>query len=362
MGDTDIMETDSQHSNLQSKHLKEGPMRKILFFMMVVVVFSGCAVHKSMYVPYNDRGHQDAAYEWAPHDDGGEWWYLTGYASDRNNKLYLYQITIFHAHLIRYPVNLLEVYPLHLSFTDCATGQHIFYENIKFSSGDVYADSKCAVFQDSRICLDNRQIKIVGESDKLRLKLEGTLVKDAAWHGKDGVIVMGHPDKPNERSYYYSFTNIQTTGEIEFKDEKGDWTKIDGTGKSWFDRQWGRFTEVGWEWFSFRFFDDEEIMLFPFPKTGSKEGTYIDRKGNVTAFENYTYQVKKFTMFNGKKIPLGWNVSVPFKEKEYEVIPLVEDQFNPSKLNNYWEGLCKVLNPKGELVGYAIIETPGSAY
>jgi predicted secreted hydrolase len=259
-------------------------------------------------------------------------------------------------------VNLLEIYPLHLSFTDCSTGQHVFYEEIKFSSDEIYADSRCAVFKDSKICLDNQQIKIVGVSDKLKLNLEGTPTKDAAWHGKDGVIVMGHPDKPKERSYYYSFTNIATKGVIEFKDEKGNWIKIDGNGKAWFDRQWGRFTEVGWEWFSFRFFDDEEIMLFPFPKTGSKEGTYIDKKGNVIPFDNFTYSVKKFKMFNGKKIGLGWNVTVPFKEKEYEVVPIVEDQFNPSRINNYWEGICKVLNGKGELVGYAIIETPGSAY
>ncbi len=201
-------------------------MRKILVFLVVAIVLSGCALNKSVYIPYNDKGHKDAAYEWAPHDDGGEWWYLTGYASDQNNKLYLYQITIFRGYLIRHVV-LLEAYALHLSFTDCSTGQHVFSEDIKFSSDEVYADSRCAVFKDSKICLDNQQIKIVGTSDKLKMNLEGTSTKDATWHGKDGIIVMGHPDKPKERSYYYSFTNIATKGVIEFKDEKGNWIKID---------------------------------------------------------------------------------------------------------------------------------------
>ncbi len=337
-------------------------MRKILIFLVLAMVLSGCAFNKSVYIPYNESGHKDAAYEWAPHDDGGEWWYLTGYVSDSSNKLYLYQFTIFRGWLIRNAVNLLEIYPMHLSFTDCSTGQHIFHEDIKFSSDEVFADSRCAVFKGSRICLDNQQMKILGESDKLELNIEGTIAKEAAWHGKDGVIVMGHRDKPNERSYYYSFTNITTKGVIKFKDEKGVWRSVNGSGKAWFDRQWGKFTEVGWEWFSFRFFDDEEIMLFPFPKTGVKEGSYIDKKGKVTTFDNFTYTVKKFGTFNGTKIPLGWNVTVPFKEKEYEVIPLVEDQFNASRINKYWEGICKVLNRKGELVGYAVIETPWSAY
>ena len=333
-------------------------MRKILVFLVVAIVLSGCALNKSVHIPYNDKGHKDAAYEWAPHDDGGEWWYLTGYAPDQNNKLYFYQFTIFHG----YKARLLEAYALHLTFTDCSTGQHVFSESIKLSSDEVYADSQCAVFMDSKICLDNQQIKIVGVSDKLKLNLEGTSTKDATWHGKDGIIVMGHPDKPKERSYYYSFTNIATKGVIEFKDGKGNWIKIDGNGKAWFDRQWGRFTELGWEWFSFRFFDEEEIMLFPFPKTGVKEGTYIDKKGNTTRFDNFSYTVKKMRTFNDKKIGLGWNVTVPFKEKEYEIIPIVEDQYNPSKLQEYWEGICKLLNNKGELVGYTIIETTGSAY
>jgi predicted secreted hydrolase len=103
-------------------------------------------------------------------------------------------------------------------------------------------------------------------------------------------------------------------------------------------------------------------MLFPFPKTGSKEGTYIDKKGTTISFDNFTYNVKKFEMFNGKKIGLGWNVTVPFKEKEYEVVPVVEDQYNKARLQDYWEGICKVFNNRGELVGYGVIETPGSAY
>jgi predicted secreted hydrolase len=337
-------------------------MRKILFFLVVAMVLSGCAYNKSVYVPYNDSVHKDATYEWAPHDDGGEWWYLTGYASDQNNKLYLYQITIFRGYVIHHIVSLLEAYALNLSFTDCSTGKHVFSEDISFRSDEAYADSQCAIFKDSMMCLDNQKIKIVGKSDKLKMNLEGTSTKDVIWHGKDGIIVMGHPEKPKERSYYYSYTNITTKGVIEFKDEKDNWVKIDGGGKAWFDRQWGRFSELGWEWFSFRFFDDEEIMLFPFPKTGSKEGTYIDKKGTAIIFDNFTYNVKKFEMFNGKKIGLGWHVTVPFKEKEYEVVPVVEDQYNPSKLQGYWEGICKVFNGKGDLVGYAIIETPGSAY
>lgn len=337
-------------------------MKRILVFLSVALVLAGCAFNKSVYIPYDKAVHKDAAYEWSPHDDGGEWWYLTGYASGQNGKPYLYQITIFRGYAIRHGISLLEAYSLHLSFTDSSTGQHVFSEKIKMSSDTVYGDARCTVFKDSSMCFENGRITIDGRSDKLRLNLECTPVKDAVWHGKDGIIVMGHPDKPKERSFYYSFTNMATKGAIEFQDEKGSWVKIDGNGKAWFDRQWGKFSELGWEWFSFRFFDDEEIMLFPFPKTGTKEATYVDRQGKVVRFDDFTYSVKEFKTFDGNKIGLGWNVTVPFKDKEYVVAPLVEDQYNPSFLQKYWEGICTVMNKKGELVGYCIIETPTSAY
>ena len=331
-------------------------MKKLLLLLCFGLLLIGCATNKTSYIPYHDTIHKDIWYEWSPHDDGIEWWYLTGYVSDKNDELYFYQFTIFRACLIRYPIYLFDAYALNLSFTDCSTSHHIFVEDIKLPSDSVYGDSKCIVFKDTNVCIDKENIKIQGNSDTFRLNLEGKAAKSPVWHGRDGKIIMGHPDLPRERSYYYSFTNIDTQVNIEFKDKQGNWTTVNGSGKSWFDRQWGRFSEVGWEWFSFRFFDNEEIMLFSFPKTGHKEGTFIDKKGRVVTFNDYKYDVKKVVSFNGKKIGLGWKISLPFKEKEYEIVPIVEDQFNPFSKNNYWEGIAKVFNNQGQLVGYCVIE------
>jgi predicted secreted hydrolase len=99
-------------------------VKKIPVFLVVAVVLSGCA-NKSVYIPLNDKGHKDAVYEWAPHDNGVEWWYLTGYTTDQNNKLYLYQFTIFHGYKTRDLLPTMEGYSLQLSFTDCSTGQHV---------------------------------------------------------------------------------------------------------------------------------------------------------------------------------------------------------------------------------------------
>jgi len=53
-----------------------------------------------------------------------------------------------------------------------------------------------------------------------------------------------------------------TLGEKEYK----------VSGKAWFDKQGGTYTLTSrwtnWEWFSMRFFDGKEIMLFSFPQDG----------------------------------------------------------------------------------------------
>ena len=335
-------------------------MKKSGIFVFVLIILAACGSSKNITVPFDGINHQDVIHEWSPHNAVVEWWYLTGYLAGEQKEVYFYQFTVFHGYGGLF--DLTEAYALHLSLTDCNTGRHIFHEEISHVSDSVFGDSKCIVFNDSSICLDEQKIMIQARSEKLNFDLESRLTKDPVWHGRNGIISMGHPEKEKENSHYFSFTNLAAKGKIDFKDKQGRWTSIKGRGKSWFDKQWGAFSELGWEWFSFRFFDDEEIMLFSFPRTGHKEGTYVDKNGKAVVFDDYEYQVKKWTAFYGRNIGLGWVVSLPFKSKKYYVEPMVEDQFNLSILNSYWEGICKVFDGDGELVGYCVIETTGRAY
>jgi predicted secreted hydrolase len=330
------------------------------FLVCLVFILAGCAVKKNLRIPFDDTAHQDTFYEWSPHVKAHEWWYLTGYMTGENDELYFYQFTLFHGY--GGPFQILEGYALHLSFTDCQSGEHLFFEDINKVSNSIYGDSQCTTFEDNSICVDQDNIVIQANSDKLRFLMKCDLTKNPAWHGTNGVIIMGHPQIPEERSYYFSYTNMKTKGTIEYINKENKRSVITGKGKSWFDKQWGVFNELGWEWLSFRFFDNEEVMLFSFPKTGHKEGTYVNAAGESVVFSDYDYTVDKWVDFNDKKIGLGWEVQIPYKEKKYHVIPVVEDQFNPSVINNYWEGICKIFNGENQLVGYCVIETTGRAY
>jgi predicted secreted hydrolase len=78
------------------------------------------------------------------------------------------------------------------------------------------------------------------------------------------------------------------------------------TGKAWFDKQGGTYTltnrRTNWEWFSLRFFDDEEIMLFTFPHENYYDGTYIEKSGKYNRLNNYEITPLGFTKAAGKKV------------------------------------------------------------
>jgi hypothetical protein len=56
-------------------------------------------------------------------------------------------------------------------------------------------------------------------------------------------------------------------------------------------------------------------------------------------------------MKNQKKYGIGWAVSFPENSRIYQVIPVSDDQYNPSKLIPYWEGLFRMMDEKGTFIG-----------
>ena len=132
---------------------------------------------------------------------------------------------------------------------------------------------------------------------------------------------------------------MPTTGKVSYVNEFGKTVTLQVEGKSWLDRQWGPAL-MPWEWFSLRFFDNEEVMLFAFPNTNYQDATYID---------------------------VGWDLHMPgIKEEHYQIVPFLENQYNPvgfkafswqpANSYGYFEVMCKIINDDGTVVGYAFAE------
>lgn len=329
--------------------------RLLLLSLGVSILLSSCATLS--FRPFDPHHHGSIRAEWAPHRNAGEWWYVTGRLQDSSGGLWLYQITVFHqAKLIG------QGYLLDLALTDYATGQHIFEEYVTTDSGKAYSRGGSIVVENSSITLSTDEIRIDSVGNKLSFRFDLTPEKPPVWQADNGVEAMGRLGETNQMSYYYSFTRLKTSGSLSYIDESGIRVKKAVTGNSWLDRQWGTFTQSGWDWFSIRLLDGNDVMLYAFPSTGFHEGTLADPKGQATSFRDFSYTTDRWQTRGKSRYGLEWSVHLPILGKQLRIVALSKNDLNPNRVITYWEGLCKVYDSSGSLVGYAVQETTAAAH
>jgi len=309
----------------------------------------------SIKIPYREADHGSFDEEWPPHKKVSGWWYVTGYLTDVNDphSLYSYQYTLLRVRIYGVTLNVLQ-----LAFTDLRSGQHIFNQRMTLRDGKLFPDTATAQFPPlARLHRreDDVTLRIDGDGFALRLLLDKG--KGAVWHGENGVLVMGLPEDRKQRTAYYSYPNMPTRGKLRFRARTGETKTLRVTGKSWLDRQWGPYDIINpdthWEWFSLRFFDDEEVMLFAFPQHPTYDGTYIDRDGHTHRLQGYEYSPQKQVEVDGFRFTQGWTLHLPgIKEEHYEIRPIIDGQMNLA----YFELLAEIINPAGEKVGYCFVE------
>lgn len=305
---------------------------------------------KSYFIPYREVDHGDFDSEWQPHKKVSGWWYITGYLNDVKypERLYSYQYTLLRARIYGFTVTVLQ-----LAITDFQTGEHFFKQRFRLLKHKLFAEFPHLNFSPlAYLRKESEGITLNAQADEFMLNLNLDYGKGAFWHGDNGVLVMGVSEDPIQRTLYYSYPNMPTQGAITLRGKN-----IKVTGKSWFDRQWGpyRITDPAthWEWFSLRFFDDEEVMLFAFPQHPYYDGTYIDKQGNRHRVRNYQYNYKELVEVDGFIFSKGWNIFLAgIKEEHYQIHPLMDGQMNLA----YFELLAEILNSDNERVGYCFVE------
>ncbi len=268
------------------------------------------------------------------------------------NRIFSYQYTFLRAKIYGLMLKVLQI-----ALTDISNERHYFIQRTFFFKRRIFKDDKTIDLSPySVLKRENEGLSLYVDTEQFSLELKLDRGKGGVWHGENGVLIMGVEKDPKQRTVYYSYTNMPTEGKLMLKSSV-DKKTYDVSGKSWFDRQWGPFSitdpATHWEWFSLRFFDDEEVMLFSFPQHPYQDGTYVDREGNSRRIRNFKIEEKELKEVNGYVFSYGWNVYLPgVKEEFYEIIPMFEGQINIG----YLELMAKVINPDGEHVGYAFVE------
>ena len=154
-----------------------------------------------------------------------EWWYFTGNLRDGAGNRYGYQLTFFRHGVRLKPANpgnpwsLRDLYPAHFAVTDVRNGSFRFAEQVTRSGPGLSG----AAANGMNVWNLGWSAKMKGDTIHLQAAHEGTALslvlkprKPLTLQGEKGLSRKGPGE--GQASYYYSFTDMATTGTIKTPD------------------------------------------------------------------------------------------------------------------------------------------------
>jgi predicted secreted hydrolase len=316
------------------------------------------------------------------HDDFKiEWWYFTGNLSDEKGNRFGYQFTIFrnalHSDSVtkQSSMSTNQLYLAHFALTDVSNGK--FYYADKYSRGAAnlagasYLPLKIHV-EDWTISVNEEyngdylmpEFKIKADAGDFAIEFDVVPLKSIVKHGINGLSAKSNT--PGNASYYYSYTRMDTRGQIKIGEK--DYSV---SGNSWMDREWSTSAldsaQVGWDWFSLQLDNQHEIMFFMLRNRDGSfnfgKGTMIYPDGKheyISPNDINIRATKHWTTKDGHKYPSGWTM----KSDKYDFDLKIETQVTDQELKliiRYYEGSVRLDGThKGQKVkGYGYAELTG---
>lgn len=307
-----------------------------------------------------------------------EWWYITGNLDDEDARRFGFELTIFRFALAptapasesAWRTN--QVYIAHLAVTDAEHKD--FHVAQRYARGAIgLAGAQKAPL---RVWIDDWELaaqsgsevwRLRADDDQLGLNLELLALKPPVLNGIDGLSQKSAD--PNNASYYYSMTRLQTNGQLRIGDNN-----YTVSGLSWLDREWSTSAlagdQVGWDWFALQLDDGSELMLYGLRlRDGSWDpasaGTYTRASGDATHLAADDFEISVLDTWEspaGGTYPSGWLLRIPRLNLQLTVTPVISNQELFTTVR-YWEGAVDVegrrdqqpMDGRGyvELTGYA---------
>ncbi|MEI7452137.1 MAG: lipocalin family protein [Candidatus Falkowbacteria bacterium] len=285
----------------------------------------------------------------ASHRDMVEWWYFNGHLKDDGGQEYSFMDCLFQVDVHRCAVPLLNKTPLKFLYFSHSLLSDISH-NIFKSTLNPFLWFKKINFKktgDNIYHLKNKYVDLQMISTKAPL-LEGG----------HGYLRLG-----SKATYYYSLTNLQTSGHIKINNK---WIAV--SGKSWMDHQWANANYSGdkWDWFSIQLDDNTEIICFAHNDNGVKtyladivyaDGgrEYFNEAEIIPSTETWT------SPKTGASYPTAWTMKIPARNIELKLTAKIKQQEVLFAYINYWEGALAVTgNFSGQPVrGDAFMELVG---
>jgi len=309
-----------------------------------------------------------------------EWWYYTGNLKGDDGREFGYQFTIFRRALTPEKVDSADpstwrsnqVYFAHFTISDIEN--ETFYEAEKFSrDGAGLAGADAVPYH---VWIENWSaeeiapgiVRLSAQTDEVALSLELTQSRPPILQGQAGLSQKG-PEAGNA-SYYYSFVQQPTTGEITIG---GQTTAVDGI--SWKDHEYSTSAlsgdAIGWDWFSIQLDDGTAVVLGQIRQADGSLSPYsagmlIAPDGTSQPLTKDDFDISITATWHseasGAEYTAGWQIHIPVIDLTLTAVPLMPNQ-ELTLSTIYWEGAVAYkgtkagspVNGRGyiELTGYA---------
>lgn len=323
---------------------------------------------------------------WSHEGYKSEWWYFTGHLRAEDGRRFGYQFTFFRVGVLPTAPeadsgwSARDLIMGHAAVSDLDRGEHRFsevvYRAIPLLGGfNSWPESLIAWSRGPAGTSGSWELSWNGsgfdfnardDAQDMFFSLSTRPGKPLIFQGPNGYS--RKTQSGSGASLYYSFTRLQTSGELSL-----DGQTWQVSGESWMDKEFFSSVmesqQIGWDWFSLQLDDRREVMLFRLRQedgsTDFASGTVVHPDGSTTYLDGSAFLVASLEHWQSPHTegvyPSRWRLSIPQEKLELEVVAEVADQENRSRLIDtlyYWEGAVRLLQ-NGAHVGKGFVELTG---
>lgn len=310
-----------------------------------------------------------------PHPEyRSEWWYLTASLEDESGAEYGVQFTLFRqalrpAAVFDSPWDASQLYLGHFALTEVAEGRHREAERLSRGhprlAGVALAPFEAAV-DGWRLTASGDGLEILSlnaAADGFAVDLRLAPQKGVVLQGERGLSAKG----PDQASYYYSLPRLAVTGTV-----RGTGAAASVTGTAWLDREWSTSVlgdaQQGWDWFALQLETGDDLMVFQLRRGSGlrdpyDQGVWVSAAGDARQLRTQDFTLEPLRYWQdgqGVAWPVAWRLQVmgPNGPRQLEVEAALDDQ-RMDTLFTYWEGLVRVSDETGEVIGSGYMELTG---
>lgn len=314
-----------------------------------------------------------------PHNTVIEWWYFNSRLTDAGGKQYSFMDCLFRAEVKKANIPYLKNFVGPLRTPKYASFAHSILANLTTRESKKEVQNVSLVSRDSFTrplffvnyidpvaAVDGFVVNEIVETkpNVFRIKTKWADLtmesrKQPMLEGGKGFIAVH-----DRQSFYYSLTDLRTTGTLFVNDR---WIPV--TGRSWMDHQWSdvSYAQDQWTWFSIQLEDGTDLMCVEYADKNGKDylidvqeahGHAAHYKQAVFCHDGRTWKSKT----TNATYPLSWTITVPEGDIELTTSALLDEEEIIFGSINYWEGSITVTGTMGkkkvkgvgfmELVGY----------